>query len=61
MAAASAPPLYHEILRLPHTVDELERLLGIDTARNLRQESFVLRGGVRTSGVSRNNRVISLL
>lgn len=58
VAAASVPPLYHEILGLPNTVAELERMLGLDTARNLEQEKFVVRAAVRNSGVSRNNRAL---
>ncbi len=58
VAAASVPPLYHEILGLPRTVADLERLLDLDTARNLQLEKFVMRAGVRNSGVSRHNRVL---
>ena len=58
VATASVPPLYHEILGLPASVTDLERLLDLDTARNLRQEKFVVRAGVRNSGVSRNNRAL---
>ncbi|MEW6211738.1 MAG: hypothetical protein AB1631_25500 [Acidobacteriota bacterium] len=57
-ANASAPPLYHELLVLPRTVGELERMLGIDAARNLAEEKNVARAGIRTSGVSENNRVL---
>ena len=56
--AASAPPLYHDILRLPETTRDLEFLAGVDTVRNLTSERNVVRGGVRGSGVSRNNRVL---
>jgi mono/diheme cytochrome c family protein len=58
VAVASAPPLYHELLGLPASAAELERLLGVDTARNLAEEKNVARAGVRLSGVSRNNRVL---
>lgn len=58
IANASIPPLYHEILRLPATVTGLERLLGVEVDRNIAQEKFVVRGGVRNSGVSRHNRVL---
>jgi len=57
-ARASAPPLYHEILELPKTVEELERVLGIDAARDFAEEKNVARAGLRASGVSRNNRVL---
>jgi mono/diheme cytochrome c family protein len=58
VAAASTPPLYHELLGLPHSVAELERRLGVDTARQLAEEKYVIRAGVRTSGVSQNNRAL---
>jgi mono/diheme cytochrome c family protein len=58
VAAASTPPLYHELLGLPHTVAELERRLGVDTARQLAEEKYVIRAGVRSSGVSQNNRAL---
>lgn len=57
-STASAPPLYHELLGLPHTLTELERLLGVDTSRNLLEEKNVARAGIRASGVSQNNRVL---
>jgi hypothetical protein len=55
---ASAPPLYHAILILPGTAQELERQLGVDVSRNLQEEKNVARAGVRASGVSQNNRVL---
>ena len=58
VATASAPPLYHDILGLPATVSELERQLGIDAARDLEEEKNVARAGLRSSGVSSNNRVL---
>ncbi len=58
VAAASVPPLYHDMLELPQTVAELERLLGVDTGRGLREEHGVLRAGVRQSGVSQNSRIV---
>jgi len=58
VAAASTPPLYHELLGLPHSVAELERRLGVDTARQLAEEKYVMRAGVRSSGVSQNNRAL---
>lgn len=57
-ANASVPPLYHDILGLPPTALELERQLGIDTTRDLEEEKNVARAGLRTSGVSQNNRVL---
>ena len=57
-ATASVPPLYHDILGLPKTAQELERQLGIDALRDLEEEKNVARAGLRTSGVSQNNRVL---
>lgn len=58
VAEASVPPLYNGILRLPTTVQELERMLGVDVDRDIAEEKNIARGGVRKSGVSRNNRVV---
>lgn len=55
--AASRPPLYHDLLRLPKTDRELERSLRIDVRANIAEES-VARAGFNSSGVSRNNRLI---
>ena len=57
-AHASVPPLYHEILGLPRTASELERQLGVDVTQDLEEEKNVARAGLRTSGVSQNNRVL---
>jgi hypothetical protein len=57
VASASRPPLYHEVLQLPSTDLELEQLLQVDVAENLRTER-VARAGFNGSGVSRNNRLI---
>jgi mono/diheme cytochrome c family protein len=58
VVAASIPPLYHELLGLPHSLAELERRLDVDTARQLAEEKHVIRAGVRSSGVSQNNRAL---
>jgi hypothetical protein len=55
--AASRPPLYHEVLRLPETVEDLERKLDVDVAADIRQDR-VARAAFNASGVSRNNRLI---
>jgi mono/diheme cytochrome c family protein len=55
--AASRPPLYHEVLNLPGTAGDLEKLLHVDAAENVRQRN-VARAGFNDSGVSRNNRLI---
>jgi tetratricopeptide (TPR) repeat protein/mono/diheme cytochrome c family protein len=57
VASAARPPLYHEVLELPATEPELQRLLRIDTTENIRRER-VARAGFNGSGVSRNNRLI---
>ena len=60
LAVASLPPLYHDILALPETEQELERELGIDVAGNLRRAPGlrVMRAGTNDSGVSNHNRVV---
>ena len=55
--AASRPPLYHDVLELPKTDLELEKLLRVDVEENLRVEE-VARAAFNGSGVSRNNRLI---
>ena len=57
VAVASRPPLYHDILQLPKSENDLEKLLRVDTSENVRQER-VARAGFNSSGVSRNNRLI---
>ncbi|OAI39246.1 hypothetical protein AYO40_01365 [Planctomycetaceae bacterium SCGC AG-212-D15] len=57
IATASRPPLYHDLLQLPGSDRQLERLLGVDVLENLQEES-VARAGFSDSGVSRNNRLI---
>lgn len=60
LAAASLPPLYHDILDLPETDRELERQLEINVARNIQTAPGVRvwRAGFNESGVSINNRVV---
>ena len=57
VAVASRPSLYHDILQLPRSEGELEKMLRVDVLENLRQERAV-RAGFNSSGVSRNNRLI---
>src|SRR5262249_28627978 len=57
MATAARPPLYHDVLQLPSTENELQQQLHIDVQENIRQER-VVRSGFNGSGVARNNRVI---
>ena len=55
--AASRPALYHDLLKLPKTLQELEKQLGIDIQENVDNEQ-VARAGFQNSLVSRNNRLI---
>ena len=55
---ASVGRLYYDILGLPGSVLELERLLSVDIRRDLDEEKNVARAGLRSSGVSQNNRVL---
>lgn len=57
VAAASRPPLYHEVLQIPATEKELETLLRVDAEENIRTYQ-VARAGFNSSAVSRNNRMI---
>ena len=57
VAAASAAPLYYEILELPSTRAGLEAKLGIDIDGDIAADE-VVRAGFLESGVSRHNRVI---
>ena len=57
IANASTPPLYHTILRLPRTLDELETLLHVHATFDVEQ-NLARRFGLRNSGVSRNNRAM---
>ncbi len=55
--AASRPPLYHALLRLPEHITQLERTLGVDPIRDF-QLSKLRRGAVINSGVSVSNRLL---
>lgn len=57
VAKASRPPLYHQILQLPETDKQLEKLLHADVEENIRTYQAV-RAGFNGSAVSRNNRMI---
>lgn len=52
MSVVTQPPLYEDFLRLPRSVAEVERTLGVASSGRGK------RGGVTISGVSRNNRVV---
>jgi serine/threonine-protein kinase len=58
LAAASLPPLYHELLHLPDNAGELERRLGVNVARNFERD-YLARAGLGESGVAaRANRLL---
>lgn len=60
IAAASLPPLYHDILELPENDRALEARLEVDVVENIRNAPGirVWRAGFTNSGVSNNNRVV---
>ena len=67
LAAASMPPLYHDILELPEHETDLEmcgrnskRCLNVNVERNLRDSPGlrVVRAGFTESGVSNSNRIV---
>ncbi len=57
VANSLRPPLYHDLLGLPLTVQKLEERLGVDRDPS----KSATRGGLAFSGVSKNNRAIERL
>ena len=57
VATASRAPLYYDILQLPASLTELEKLLRVDAAENIKQER-VARIAFNGSGISRFNRIL---
>ncbi|MCW3100158.1 MAG: hypothetical protein JWL77_5776 [Chthonomonadaceae bacterium] len=57
VAAAAVPPLYHDLLDLPASTQELEKRLNVALDQDVEQNRAV-RAGLQESGVSRNNRVV---
>lgn len=57
LSHASRPPLYHTLLDLPETLQQLEQQLGVDIQRDIDTEQ-VLRAGFANAVPSQNNRVI---
>ncbi|MCY1069103.1 hypothetical protein OV090_30465 [Nannocystis sp. RBIL2] len=60
---SAQPPLYHDILRIPRTRQELEASFGINVEGNVQEEietnpNRVARAAFHESGVSENHRVI---
>lgn len=58
VSEASVAPLYYDVLELPRNVQGLEKQSGIDAARDLAEEKNIARAGIRSSGVSQNNRIL---
>ena len=63
ISEATRPPLYHEILQIPETAQELENSLGVkrwDKAPNTfyQPEFKFMRAGFSVSGVSTHNRMV---
>ena len=56
-AYATVPPLYHDLLDIPDSYQELQALLGLDVDANLRA-GRAIRAGFQDSGVSDHNRMI---
>lgn len=57
IAAASRPPLYHDLLEVPTKISELEQRLQVDSAANIRN-GRVRRVGIKTSSVASADRII---
>ncbi len=57
VATASRPPLYYDMLEMPSTDRGVERLIQVDPAADIDEQS-VARAGFNGSGVSKNNRLI---
>lgn len=57
VATASRAPLYYDVLQLPGNLADLEKLIRVDSAENIRQER-VSRIAFNGSGISRFNRVL---
>lgn len=57
VATATRPPLYHDLLRLPDTAQQLRKELQVDREANIRTDA-VWRAGFQASGVSGQNRLV---
>ena len=55
--AASRPPLYYDLLKLPTTFGELEKQTDVDVLTDI-EKFLVKRAGFQKSGVSKHNRLI---
>jgi serine/threonine-protein kinase len=57
IATAARPPLYHTLLQLPKTAQELEQQLRVDPGRDFLRNQLA-RAGFMKSAVSRQNRLV---
>jgi len=57
VATASRAPLYYDVLQLPASVTEVEKLLRVDAIADIQQER-VARAAFNGSGISRFNRIL---
>lgn len=57
IATASRPPLYHRLLQIPSTAQELEKKLMVDVIANF-DSNQVARAGFSKSGISAQNRMV---
>ncbi|MBA4062494.1 MAG: hypothetical protein C0501_02085 [Isosphaera sp.] len=57
VATASRAPLYYDVLQLPASLTEVEKLLRVDAVQNVQQER-IARAAFNGSGVSRFNRIL---
>lgn len=55
--SALQPPLYHELVRIPQSLELLEERIGVQRLHGIR-ERLVMRAGLPHSGVSRSNRLL---
>ncbi|MCE9566070.1 MAG: WD40 repeat domain-containing protein [Planctomycetes bacterium] len=57
VATASRAPLYYDVLQLPASITEVEKLLRVDAIADIQQER-VARAAFNGSGISRFNRIL---
>jgi WD40 repeat protein/mono/diheme cytochrome c family protein len=57
VATASRAPLYYDVLQLPASLTEVEKLVRVDAIQNIQQER-VVRLAFNGSGISRFNRIL---
>lgn len=57
VATAGRAPLYYDVLQLPASMTEVEKLLRVDAIQNIQQER-IARAAFNGSGVSRFNRIL---